>query len=351
MTENNLPPLLLLSQDYELFFQESGSIEKCLFEPCDLLEAFANKRHLKFTFFVDAGMLRCMRKYAVSSQTVSSMYSKVRQHIERLSKNGHEIALHVHPHWEDTVWRNGAWDFSGTRYQFRDFSNDEITDIFQIYYDSLQDLSASPVTSYRAGGFCVEPFERIRPILLKLGVTTDSSVVPGAVLQDPAKGFDFHNAPVRPWWFFDASPGTPDDSGQFLEIPVTSQRLPVYYYWGRLADRLLARRRSAQSGDGLSKAPGKKEILRRLAGGSRVAELSIDDAKAEYLLEMKNNGTIPAVCQLMGHPKLLSARSLRILDQFLAGTAEWRNRTLASFATEIRASEQEPGGGTQAFNS
>ena len=33
--------ILVVSQDYELFFGRSGSIDKCLIEPCEMLLNFA----------------------------------------------------------------------------------------------------------------------------------------------------------------------------------------------------------------------------------------------------------------------------------------------------------------------
>ena len=35
-------PILVVSQDYELFFRKSGSIGKCLFEPTDMLLYFTD---------------------------------------------------------------------------------------------------------------------------------------------------------------------------------------------------------------------------------------------------------------------------------------------------------------------
>ena len=65
-------PLLVVSQDYELFFHKSGSIEKCLFEPTDLLLDFADELGMKVTFFVDAGMLCRMSALAGESPELAA---------------------------------------------------------------------------------------------------------------------------------------------------------------------------------------------------------------------------------------------------------------------------------------
>ena len=156
-------PLLVISQDYELFFHQSGSVEKCLLEPCDLLLNFAAQHGFRITFFVDAGMLLAMQREAGSAPEVGRTLDRVRRHIESLAAAGHEIGLHVHPHWEDTRWASGAGQFAGTRYQLRDFSDDDVERILDSYARVLMDLCDGKVCSYRAGGFCLEPFDRIRP--------------------------------------------------------------------------------------------------------------------------------------------------------------------------------------------
>lgn len=332
-------PILILSQDYELFFQHSGSPEKCLFEPCDALLAFADRRGIKFTFYVDVGMILCMQRFADSSHELRRALNKISGHVESLASKGHDMALHIHPHWEDSRWIDGAWDFSNSRYQLAFFSPAEITELIGAYASRLANICGKQASSYRAGGFCVEPFELLRPGLEAAGISIDSSIVPGASLQDPEKGFDFAHAPDLGWWNFARSPRTPAAEGDFLEIPVTPQRLPLYFYWGRLVERLLRQVTSKRFGDGTSKAIGRREIVRRLAGQSRVAELSVDDAKAEHLLAGRILGSERRVWHLMGHPKLVSTAALASLDRFIDLMRMRQFATVDTLAGMIRGGE------------
>lgn len=328
-------PLLVLSQDYELFFGQSGSLEKCLIEPCKLLLDFAAKRDIKVTFFVDAGMLVAMEREAASAPEVHRSLDRIRRHIGSLSDAGHEIGLHVHPHWEETRWESGAWRFGGTRYQLREFPGDEIERILESYANVLKDLSNGGLKSYRAGGFCVEPFGLIGATLRRLGITLDSSVVPGAALVDQDKGFDHRMAPDRSWWRFSDSPLCPDPNGEFVEIPVTPVRLPVSYYWFRLADRLLGRRSTDMLGDGISKSIGRREVIRRLAGVGLVSELSLDAPKAGRLIADRIESQQREVWQVMGHPKLLGESSLRSLDLFMKRAGIRRTMTLSDLGKNV----------------
>ncbi len=332
-------PILVLSQDYELFFQRSGTVEKCLFEPCDALLAMARKLGLKVTFFVDAGMIVCMERFAASNRDVARMVAQVKNHVATLAAAGHEIALHVHPHWQDSRWHNGASDFSSTRFQLRDFSREEIADIFTTYSNCLGELSGQRPSAYRAGGFCVEPFDRIGPALTQVGISIDSSVVPGAWLQDQDKGFDFRRAPDDEWWFFDDSPTVPSANGRFLELPITPQRLPVYYYWKLIPGKIWTRGPSQKFGDGAAKKPGTAEIARRLAGLSRNAELSIDHAQSDYLLADRNRNDTRGIWQVMGHPKMMSHHSLAMLEAFVKFAGIQGYETVTSAAGLVRSGE------------
>lgn len=336
-------PVLLVSQDYELFFGRSGSIEKCLFEPGDMLADFAARRDLRITFFVDAGMLSRMRELASTHPSVERQLSSIQKHVEGLACAGHEIGLHIHPHWEEARWNDGTWDFSGTRYQLRDFSDEEVADIVCRYTRLLNDLCNGSVRTYRAGGFCTEPFETPGEALLKAGISVDSSVVPGAVLEDASKGFDYGAVADEPWWNFERSPAEPNPDGCFLEVPVTPQRLPFFHYWGRAVDRLMGRQAPSVIGDGSSKALGRREITRRLMGYGRVSELSTDAPKARQLGSARVLRQDRKVWHVMGHPKLLGAPSLDALDNFMQRMAINRSQTVFELACAIRASDPVPG--------
>lgn len=304
--------VLILSQDYELYFQQSGTIEKCLFEPCEALLTSARRAGYAITFYVDAGMLCRMQELAGAVPRLGREHDRVRGHLESLARAGHDIGLHVHPHWEDATFSGDRWCFEGTRYQLGQFTDEAAAEIVRRYAVTLSEACGVAPTSYRAGGFCVEPFDRISAALLDAGIDVDSSVVPGAYLKNGGKGFDFRNVPSADWWRFGRSPTVAQADGKFLEIPVTPLELPAWYYWRRVIDRLgpqTAATADRHFGDGTAKAVGRSEVLRRLAGLSRIAEASIDAAKAGELGRTVA-GSGRRLVHIMGHPKNISYKSL-----------------------------------------
>ena len=324
---------LILSTDYELFFHQSGTVQRCLIDPAERLLDFTARQGMKMTFFVDTGMLKCLDRHAAEHRELARQAETIRAQLRRISAAGHELGLHVHPHWEDTRLSDGAWDFSETRYRLDMFSDDEVVDVLETNFALLQALSDEPVVSYRAGGFCIEPFERIGPTLSRLGVTIDSSVVPGTRLDDPQKGFDASEAPDEPCWRFDEAPRHRVANGAFCEVAITPLTVGRFYFWGRLLNRLGGSRGGEHYGDGVSKAIGRAEVVRRLLGQSRVSELSMDDAKSQLLLNALAAEPSRRTWHVMGHPKLLSERSLRRLEEFAAAANVAEGMTVAAFAS------------------
>ena len=327
--------VLVLSQDYELFFHRSGTIEKCLFEPCEALLESARKTGYSITFYVDAGMLSRMQELAAAVPRLARELDRIRRHVQTLARAGHDIGLHVHPHWEDATWGGEEWSFEGTRYQLRQFTLTEAAEIVSRYARIVGEASGVAPTSYRAGGFCVEPFDNIRTALLGAGIDVDSSVVPRAYLKNSDKGFDFRRVPSSDWWRFEHSPTIEQRDGRFLEIPVTPLELPAWYYWRRVMNRLSP---VPHFGDGSAKPVGRREVLRRLAGFSRVAEASIDAAKVGEL-GRAITGSGPRIWHIMGHPKNISRKSLLSFETVIREKKVHGFTSVAGAARLIRSGE------------
>src|SRR3989338_7582632 len=75
--------------------------------------------------------------------------------------------------------------------QLDDFSDTEIEQIVKRYYLYLYELTNQPIHSFRAGGWCIQPFSRLYKVFKELNLKIDSSVFPGGKFQSPHYDFDF----------------------------------------------------------------------------------------------------------------------------------------------------------------
>ena len=129
---------LILSLDYELFFgARHGSPRSCLTEPCDALLKITKRLGGKPAFFVDAGYLCKLEEYRRGDAAVRHEADQVFSHLASLSRDGHELQLHIHPHWEDTRRGADGWEFNLERYALHRFAGGDILDIVTRYTRAL----------------------------------------------------------------------------------------------------------------------------------------------------------------------------------------------------------------------
>jgi hypothetical protein len=220
-----------LSFDYELFFgANSGTVHKCMLEPTERLLVLATKHQVPLIFFVDAGYIFALQKHAHETACAKD-YDLVKNQLLKILQAGHEIGLHIHPHWEDSSYSNGSWNISTRRYKLADFSETEAHQIFTKYHQALTDVTGVPCKSFRAGGWCIQPFSHMRKALSDNGIYTDSSVYPGGHHDSPAHAFDFRNAPQQDEWRFESNECEISESGRFHEVPITPDVLSPLFYW------------------------------------------------------------------------------------------------------------------------
>ena len=129
---------VVITFDHELFFgPASGTPERCLIEPGRALAAAATEAGAPLCFFVDAGYLLALRSLAPRHSTLRAQEAAVRRSLDDLASQGHELLLHVHPHWEDALWNDGRWHFDLTRYALSAFDDDAVVELVRRQADTL----------------------------------------------------------------------------------------------------------------------------------------------------------------------------------------------------------------------
>ncbi len=327
MQPSNSKTPMIISLDYELFFGPSaGTPEACLIEPTQALIDALKPFNGKLTLFVDIGYLVKIKSLLNKQPHLKNTYDLVANQLNRLSLSGHDLQLHIHPHWEDTQYKNNMWDFSNTRFRLQDFSREEIADICQRYQSALEEISEQPVFAFRAGGWCLQPFDNILPAFKKLDIWLDSTLFKGGVSHDPSRGYDFRKYPNKTSWRFSTDPTEEDTSGNMLEIPISSLPHSPLLFWKMLWIKKFASNKKllGSFGDG-SVMPQKLSYYIERLTRTTFGPASIDGVKAStlqqaYAYHMKTNSE--GYFNVMGHPKSLSKYSIQALAKFLEDKRE-----------------------------
>ena len=311
---------IILSMDYEVFFgKNTGTIENTLLLPSQALCDIAARNEIPLVFFVDIGFLLRLREEGRRFPALMLDYDRVMRQLGDFVAAGHEIQLHVHSHWEDSHWNGVAWDIDTRRYRLHDFSESEIREIVKRYTDSLRAVTGGDgVYAYRAGGWLIQPFTQISSALHDAGIYIDSTIFSGGKSEGKILDFDFLDAPLASYWFFDNDPLVVNPNGEFLEIPIASYQVSPLFYWRYALAKKLGGSIHQSFGNGSSIPISRSDLFRKLSHWTN-SVVSIDGYKANllenayqrYKLESKTDFVV------IGHPKALTRYSLQQLEHFI----------------------------------
>ena len=226
---------IILSYDYELFFgDKSGTVLKSIIEPTNKLMDSMEKNGFRGNFFVDYLMFRELEKQT-EEQAVADL-KLLKDQVCDMVRRGHRVELHLHPHWIDAKYNNdGTWDFSNfTHYSLSSLDEDTIVDMFVNGTNYLTALAreAEPsykIVAFRAGGWAVQPFDKLKRGFLDSGIVIDSSTSLGAFSTKDNQGYDFRVMPDKEVYRYGRNVCMEDSNGQFVEVPITSYRQNFFF--------------------------------------------------------------------------------------------------------------------------
>lgn len=309
---------LFLTYDYELFFGEpTGSVEKCIIEPTNNLRGIAQRTGVKMVFFIDTGYLKKLIEFKDQYPLVQHEHDLVMTQIQDLVVEGHDCQLHIHPHWEDCTHDGKAWIMKTDRYKLDDFSDEEIERIVIEYKDILANITGKKVSSYRAGGWCLQPFNRVQKAFEKAGLNLDSTVFPNGKFTAGNYYYDFTNSPKKSKWKFSSDLIKIDENGPFWEYPISNKYYSPLFFWRLFILGRLNPKDHKPMGDGYPMAsPGlRKKMLTKGINLSASADGYFATKLGAVLKSNQKKGYEEMV--IIGHPKANTHFALKKLEQFI----------------------------------
>jgi len=235
---------LLLTFDYELpLGGVKNSYDDALFAPTEQLLNLAQPLQIPLVFFVD------ILSYVKFAEWQEESFCKPFQaQIHKILQQGHEVQLHIHPHWLDSTFQNGSFAPS-SKYSLGDFEDVEIE---QIIIQSVQQLHALcqeikpdyQCSAFRAGGYSLNRKANvILPALYKNGIRYDSSICKSYFSASSIFKIDFRKTPKKANWFL-AVDGDFSKEGEtgILEIPIAGKpksffEMPTSFKLKKYAER------------------------------------------------------------------------------------------------------------------
>lgn len=308
---------IFLTFDYEVFLRRSGSINKCILKPTSLIIDKLQRNNIKAVFFIDI-----LHLYMLHKTNQIENFDSLKNNIVELLKNGHQVELHIHPHWLNAVYEkeNKEWNLSNdTNYCFNSFDMIDQSKIFDIAYNELNKIVKLydpnyQITCFRAGGLCLQPFGIFEPLLRKYNIYIESSVAPGMKSSSNTHYYDYTNHKFYEPYRFKNDPLNNDINGEFIEFPITTYNVNLF---DKIRQKLSSNSQNNSSifGDGQAIPPVKQKSSFFSKFKKTKYFYSLDGHYNEKLLLRKMKNAKMKAITLISHPKLMTLKSLDTIDR------------------------------------
>jgi hypothetical protein len=181
----------------------------------------------------------------------------------------------------------------------------------------LEDIIGEKVRVYRAGGWCIQPFQKVAKVFKELDLAIDSSVMPGMHYSSEHYSFNFKDAPSTCPYRFENDICTQDSDGTFTEFPIATRLYSPIFFWCLYVLGRLFPSKHRMWGDGnFIVQPGvkKKSLLKTIR--HHVSTDGYFASALEKALKECKESSIECMVTI-GHPKSLTRFSLSKLHHFI----------------------------------
>lgn len=209
---------LILTNDWELFGEGQGDFYSLQQMRLRELLATVEAQGAKLTIFAEVGQQFAHIQYGHSQPRLQQIAHDWESSIAEAIQRGHDVQLHYHPTWNQAKYINDAWQLNLKNWALTDLDQEEIDRILIQSKKYLEKIlqKVRPdyrCVSFRAGAFAIQPEHITIPALIRTGLVSDSSILPGY--------WDYLHIDFR---------GLPESFGPFMqngiwEFPVHTQRV------------------------------------------------------------------------------------------------------------------------------
>ena len=322
---------IVLAFDHELSLCGAESYERNLFEPTDALMTAAEEIGVPIVLLTD---VLCAIKHR--EWNLGRFVDAYEAQLGRALRAGHDVQLHLHPHWL-TSRRSGGRFEPSRHFSLHDFADESmpysIEEIVELGVRYLRQIGESVDPGYvcnafRAGGYNIVPStSRIFRALYDNGIRIDSSVIHGFYFRSDLSTVDFRNVPRRANWFlpFDGTISRAAQAG-LLEVPIASSPRNPLNNLPFLARRVIYRKRRYSDG-GRSIHAGSTSVRQKLGRlfPHSAWTLSFDnyadsgkdvfDVLRRYV--ESHDGESEIICASVSHPKSMGFHARSTMREFV----------------------------------
>jgi len=328
---------LILSFDYELPLGGiARSYKHSLFEPNDMLLDVLERLKVSAVFFAD--ILSYIR---FKEKNETEYTDSFKNQLKKIISKGHEVQLHLHPHWLESEITYGKI-IPSQKFKLGDFASDNskytIEDIVEMGVKTLTGIcndsdSYYKCIAYRAGGYNFVPQAgRILRALYNNGIRYDSSISRGYFFKSDTSLVDYRKIPNMPNWYLSPNGDfskTANNTDFIYEVPIASKpkwifEIPTVFKLKKFTYRAVENRGTMiHSNVKINKADKIRQLF-----SSRMLTVDNHTFSPEYLINIldynlrkfKKHKEIHLA--LIGHPKSMGKYHYFLLSEFVRLTKQ-----------------------------
>jgi len=335
---------LFLTFDHELPLGKlKTSYAASLFEPTQKVMDLADKLGVKVTLFSD---ILCAVRFKEWDEV--NFYQPYTAQLQYATKNGHDVQLHIHPHWLNSTYENGVY-IPSNDFALSDFEHDKhFGGIDGIVKQSIQEMTdicvqANPAykcVAFRAGGFNIATAtNHIFKALMANGIRYDSSMARGYYFKSGISEVDYRKLPKAANWKVN-----PEDihtsiaKDGIMEIPIATMPKTPYEVPTRFKINTFVGRAPISHGEVIHENNSVDKMAKlKMLFTSRMISFDNYTLSLDYLMRIlkynvnKYKSSDTLMLSIISHPKSMGDYSFELMENFI--TEVQKEYLTAEFST------------------
>lgn len=225
---------LIWTLDYEIHGNGDGNPNELMIEPTGRLMNLLEKYHQRLTIMADVAEILCFKRYLADTGHDDYHVAEIEEQLRDAIRRGHEVQLHIHSSYFRAVHNGHSFDQCIEEYNMAALPIERIDEMVLDCVTYLENLLRPVKMDYkvwlfRAANWSMMPTENLYRVLVKHGITHDTSVFKGGV-QGGNVCYDYREA-YDNLFAYPASAkniNEKDDSGELIELPIYTEMRPFW---------------------------------------------------------------------------------------------------------------------------
>ncbi len=225
---------LIWTLDYEIHGNGDGNPMELMVEPTYRLMNLLEKYHQRLTIMADVAEILCFKRYLTETGRDDYHVAEIEEQLREAIRRGHEVQLHIHSSYFKAVHNGHSFDQCIEEYNMAALPIERIDEMVTECVAYLENLLRPERKDYkvwlfRAANWSMMPTENIYRVLVKHGITHDTSVFKGGV-QGGNVCYDYREA-YDNLFAYPASAkdiNERDEKGELMEMPIYTEMRPIW---------------------------------------------------------------------------------------------------------------------------